>query len=40
VLAGVAGASPRRVERTVPWPPSPAEAATIGREAGKALLLA
>jgi hydroxymethylbilane synthase len=30
----------QRVERTAPWPASPAEAAAIGREAGKTLLKA
>jgi hydroxymethylbilane synthase len=31
-------APPQRVERTAPWPATPARAAEIGREAGKTLL--
>jgi hydroxymethylbilane synthase len=38
ILAGDPGAPPHRIERTFPWPASPAEAAVIGREAGRALL--
>jgi hydroxymethylbilane synthase len=38
VLASAAAGPPKRLERTLPWPSSPAQAAEIGREAGKALL--
>jgi hydroxymethylbilane synthase len=37
-LAAADGQSPRRLERVVPWPATPAEAAKVGREAGKSLL--
>jgi hydroxymethylbilane synthase len=38
VLAGPAGAPPNRIERTISWPRTAAEAAEVGREIGKALL--
>jgi len=38
VLAGTTGGPPHRLERSVSWPSSVAQAAEIGREAGKALL--
>ena len=37
VLAGDAGGPPRRIQRTVLWPATSAEAGQIGRDAGKAL---
>lgn len=38
ILAGAQGEPPRRVERSVPWPSTGAEAGVIGREVGKVLL--
>jgi hydroxymethylbilane synthase len=38
VLARATGGPPKRLERSVTWPSSVAQAAEIGREAGKALL--
>jgi hydroxymethylbilane synthase len=38
-LAAADGKNPRRTERVVPWPATPDEAATVGREAGKSLLV-
>jgi hydroxymethylbilane synthase len=38
VLARASGGPPRCLERSAPWPASVAQAAEIGREAGKALL--
>ena len=40
ILAGPAGAPPHRITRTIPWPPSPAQAVELGKEAGKALVTA
>ena len=37
ILAGAAAGKPHRLERSVAWPSSVAQAAEIGREAGKAL---
>jgi len=38
-LAEADGKNPRRTERVVPWPATPDEAASVGREAGKSLLV-
>jgi hydroxymethylbilane synthase len=37
-LAAADGKNPRRLERVFPWPGTPAEAASVGREAAKSLL--
>ena len=39
ILASAAAGPPHRLERSVAWPSSVAQAAEIGREAGKALLM-
>jgi hydroxymethylbilane synthase len=38
ILAGPTGDPPQRIQRAVAWPPTPAQAAEIGREIGKTLL--